>query len=259
MKTLYINEIKEVTNYGNSHPIIIKAEDDCVYVLKTKADGTLEDKADYGIFIETLSYKLLQKFGFTNIPEIVYLIIDDDFIEDAKVKFEASKNDRDQVAFRNILASKGLNLGIKWINNSEKFIGTDLGKTLTKETINYDGYIMNSDRNQSNPNILFCRDDNKKYLIDFAGAFEMLLAFYTIEDDNAIFDVPEFYNKFCFDDDYLLNADIASVSVMNKKITKDEMMILIDELPEEWAPHKFKDEIAYIIAQRVGNKEIFKR
>ncbi len=259
MKTLHIAEIKEVIGYGNSHPLRVKTEDNSTYVLKTRRDGTLADKNDYGIFIETLSCKLLQKFDFRHIPEIAYLVIDDDFIEDAKDKFEKSENDREQVALANIIASKGLNLGVKWIDNSEKYIGAELGKTLTKETINYDGYVMNSDRNRSNPNILFCRDDRRKYLIDFGGAFEMLMAFYTIEGDNAIFDVPQFYDKFCFDDDYLLDADIDGVSVLHNKISKDEITSMIDELPKEWEPHKIKDEIAYIISQRVGNKEIFKR
>lgn len=259
MKTLHIAEIKEVIGYGNSHPLRVKTEDNSVYVLKTRRDGTLADKNDYGIFIETLSYKLLQKFDFRHIPQIAYLIIDDEFIEDAKDRFEKSQNDREQVALANIIASKGINLGVKWIDNSEKFIGSDLGKALTKETINYDGYVMNSDRSKSNPNILFCRDDNKKYLIDFGGAFEMLMAFYTIEGDNAIFDVTQFYDKFCFDSDYLLNADIDDIGVIKNKISKDEMLALIDELPSEWEPHKIKDEIAYILSQRVGNKEIFRR
>ena len=36
------------------------------------------------------------------------------------------------------------------------------------------------------------------------------------------------------------------------------MLELIDELPEEWQPQKIKEEIADIISQRVGNKDIFK-
>ena len=167
MKQLHINEIKDVTEYGNSCPIIIKAEDNHTYVLKTKLDGTLVDKVDYGIFMETLTYKLLKKFGFQNLPEIEYLIIDDDFISDSEYRFGNSKNEREQIALANIKASKGINLGIKWINNSEKYIENNLSQKLKKETINYDAYIMNSDRNKSNPNILFCRDDNKKYLIVF--------------------------------------------------------------------------------------------
>jgi hypothetical protein len=258
MQKLYINKIIKVTDYGNSCPIIVKAEDNNTYVLKTRLDGTLADKVDYGIFMETLSYKLLHKFGFTNIPKIEYLIIDDDFIEDAEYKFKNSTNEREQIALANIKASKGLNLGVRWIENSEKFIGDDLSKVFKKDTINYDGYIMNSDRNKSNPNILYCRDDNKKYLIDFGGAFEMLMAFYIIEGDNALFEVPKFYDKFCFDKDYLLLDEVANVTVVHNKISKDEMIELIDELPLEWEPQKIKDEIAYIISQRVGNKEIFK-
>ena len=258
MQKLHIDEIKEVVSYGNSCPIKVKAEDGNTYVLKTRLDGTLSDKVDYAIFMETLSYKLLNKFRFINIPQIEYLIIDDEFISDAETKFGNSQNEREQVALANIKASKGLNLGVKWIKNSEKFIGDDLSKILKKETINYDGYIMNSDRNEDNPNILFCRDDNKKYLIDFGGAFEMLMAFYVIEGDTALFEIPKYYNKYCFDNDYLLLTDIADIPVISNQISKEEMIELIDELPEEWKPQKLKEEIADIISQRVGNKDIFK-
>lgn len=259
MRELYINEIKEVTSYGNSCPIIVKAEDNNTYVLKTRADGTLADKVDYGIFMETLAYKLLNKFGFKNIPQIEYLIIDDDFIKDAEYKFAKSTNDREQVALANIQASKGLNLGVKWIENSEKYMDDDLSKDFKKETVNYDGYIMNSDRNKSNPNILYCKDDRKKYLIDFGGAFETLDAFYVLESDTFLFKIPEYYNKFCFDADYLLIDEVESVTTIKNRITVHEMNKLIDELPSDWEPHKLKDEIAYIISQRVGNKEIFQR
>jgi len=257
MIELYINEIKDVTSYGNSCPIIIKADDNNTYVLKTRNDGTLLNRVDYGIFMEVLSYKLLQKFDFKNIPEIVYLIIDDDFIEDAKYKFENSKFEREQVALENIKSSKGLNLGVKWINNSEKYMGEVLSKDFKKETINYDAYIMNSDKNKSNPNILYCKDDRKNYLIDFGGAFEMLMAFDNIESKNALFEIPKYYAKFCFDRDYLLLDDIPSIPTIKNKVLKSEILEIISDIPNDWQPQKNKNEIADILSQRIGNKEIF--
>ena len=257
MNELYINEIKDVTSYGNSCPIIIKAEDNNTYVLKTRRDGTLLNRDDYGIFMEVLSYKLLQKFGFKQIAQIVYLIIDDDFIEDAKYKFENSKLEREQVALENIKNSKGLNLGVKWINNSEKYMGEVLSKDFKKETINYDGYIMNSDKEKGNPNILYCRDDRKNYLIDFGGAFEMLTASDNIEGDNALFEIPKYYDKFCFDKRYLLLEDIPNTATIKNKIHKSEILQLISEIPNDWQLHKIRNEIADILSQRIGNKEIF--
>ena len=49
------------------------------------------------------------------------------------------------------------------------------------------------------------------------------------------------------------------MTTIKNKISKAEIDELIDELPIDWEPHKLKDEIAYIISQRVGNKEIFKQ
>jgi hypothetical protein len=258
MEKLYINEIKDVTSYGNSCPIIIKAEDNNTYVLKTRRDGTLLNRDDYGIFMEVLTYKLLNKFGFKNISKIVYLIIDDDLIEDAKYKFENSTNEREQVALQNIINSKGLNLGVRWIDNSEKYMGDTLSQKFQKATINYDGYIMNSDKCIDNPNILYCKDNNKHYLIDFGGAFEMLIAFDNVEGDNALFEIPQYYNKFCFDSDYLLYDKICTIPKIKNNISKDEILKLIDEIPNEWQTHNIKESIADIISQRVGNKEIFR-
>ena len=88
----------------------------------------------------------------------------------------------------------------------------------------------------------------RKYLIDFGGAFEMLVAFYIIEKDTALFEIPKFYNKFCFNDDYLLLDEVNGVTTIKNKISKAEIDELIDELPIDWEPHKLKDEIAHIIS-----------
>jgi hypothetical protein len=237
-------------------PIIIKADDNNIYVLKTRFDGILADKKDYGIFIETLTYKLLQSFNFKNIPEIVYLIIDDIFLEDAESKFINSKNERELEALSNIKNSKGLNLGIKWIHNSEKY-NKKLLKDLLQKSINYDGYIMNSDRNVSNPNMLFSQSEKKIYLIDFAGAFEMLMAFDDIKNES--FDISKFFDKFTFDNDYLFFQETKSILSLKNRVSKEDILKLIDELPKDWQPHQFKDRIAEIISERVGNKRIFRQ
>jgi len=141
---------------------------------------------DCGIYIETLSYLLLQKFDFEYIPEIVYINIDEDALKDASCHFSSSSNKREQMALKNIENSKGLNLGVKWIANSEgafqKF--ESIPKNIRTMAINYDAYVMNVDRDETNPNILFSKDTNKFYLIDFGNAFDSLAVFEDLYKNN---------------------------------------------------------------------------
>jgi len=169
MKQLHINEFVAVTPYGASCPVVVKADDNNTYVLKTRYqsnlslddNGVAEILKDCSVYIETLSYLLLQEFGFEYIPEIVYLTIDDDAVEDAKFRFLDSTNDREQMALVNIQNSKGLNLGVKWIENSEgafdKF--DSIPKNIREMAINHDAYVLNVDRHESNPNILHSKDN----------------------------------------------------------------------------------------------------
>jgi len=253
MEYLKIDRIIKVTPTGATNPIIIKAQNNKNYLLKTRYDGIFSDKKDYSIFMEVFSYKLLEYFEFKNIPQIDYLIIDDEFIDDAS--FSLGDNERDKQALTNIKNSKGVNLGVKWIENSEK--STNYSNNLIEHTCNYDGYLMNSDREQDNPNILYSATLNKNFLIDFGNAFETLFVFDDIISKESLFKIPVYYNKFCFDNRYLFYDKISDIKKYRKKVNKDILENIINEIPEEWQPHKYKDEIIDIIYHRIGNKRIF--
>lgn len=252
---LDIDEILKVTAYGNSCPLIVRASDNNQYVLKTRMDGTLEDKNDYGIFIEALSYLLLKSIGFDNIPSICILNINEETQEDVKFKFSSSSKEREQVALKNIFGSKGSNLGIGWIDKCE-IMTTLPNENFISETVNFDAWLMNLDRDTKNPNILYCTDNLKHYLIDFGGAFEQLTAFYIIEGENAIFEIPKLYKKLCFDDRYLFREHISKCKKKKISKTNNEIIDLMRLLPSEWEPHNVSQEIADILSQRIGKKEL---
>jgi len=50
---------------------------------------------------------------------------------------------------------------------------------------------------------------------------------------------------------------ISSTSTTKNKVFVSEILEMIAEIPNEWQPHKIKNEIAEILSQRIGNKEIF--
>jgi len=267
LRTLYINEYIDVTGYGASCPVIVKADDDSTYVLKTRYQSNLnldEDEHarrlfDCSIYIETLSYLLLQAFGFEHIAEIVYLNIDDDAIEDAEHRFNDLDNEREQMALENIRNSKGLNLGIKWIEDSEGSFSEviSIPKNFCEATINYDAYFLNPDRDKSNPNILFSKSMNKYFLIDFGNAFDHLFVMDDLYAPDAMLRMSSWYDKYIFDMHYLLFDEIEDVTKYRKKFSKNEILEIVDTLPEEWEPNRIKEEIATVLSERIGNRRIF--
>lgn len=264
MHTLYINEFINVTSYGASCPVVIKADDNNTYVLKTRYqsnlslddNGVAEVLKDASNYIETLSYLLLQEIGFTNIPEIVYINIDDEAIEDAKFRFISSDNEREKMALKNIINSKGLNLGVKWIEDSEGTFNKfdSIPKKIREVAINYDAYVMNVDRDESNPNILLSNKTNKFYLIDFGNAFDSLVIFEDLYKDDA---TSTFFDKYIFDKHYLFFNEISSMVKYQKRFSKDDILKIIQEISLDWKPNVLKESIAEVLSKRIGNKEVF--
>ena len=267
MQTLYINEYIGVTGYGASCPVIVKADDGNTYVLKTRYQSNLnlddDEHArrlfDCSIYIETLSYLLLKFFEFEHIAEIVYLNIDDDAIIDAEHRFDDMDNEREQMALVNIQNSKGLNLGIKWIEDSEGSFSEISGipKNFREATINYDAYLLNPDRDKSNPNILFSKSSNRYFLIDFGNAFDHLFVMDDLYAPDAMLRMSSWYDKYIFDMHYLLFDDMENVTKYRQKMSKDELLEILDTLPESWEPNNRKEEIATILSERIGNRRIF--
>lgn len=265
MQQLHINEFINATIYGASCPVIVKADDNNTYVLKTRyqsnlsldGNGVAEILKDCSVYIETLSYLLLEEFGFEYIPEIVYLVIDDDALEDAQFRFKDA-SEREEMALDNIQNSKGLNLGVRWIENSEgafeKFGA--IPKKIREMAINHDAYVLNSDRDESNPNILFSRDNNKFYLIDFGNAFDTSSVFDDLYEKNGA-DITQWFVKYIFDMHYLFFDEIDSVVKYKKRFSQDDILDIMSQLPCDWKPNEQNQKIAEILSRRIANKEIF--
>ncbi len=86
VKPYHIQSIVKDAGFGGTCPIIVRANDK-EYVLKTREDGT--NPKDLGVFNELLSYQLIDHFAMNIAPqEIVYLFIDENFIEMAEIAYE---------------------------------------------------------------------------------------------------------------------------------------------------------------------------
>jgi len=78
--------------------------------------------------------------------------------------------------------------------------------------VNYDAYVLNPDRDENNPNILFSRSDNKHYLIDFGNAFDHLFVINDLYSSDAMLRISSWYDKYIFDTFYLFADVVDSVS-----------------------------------------------
>lgn len=262
IKRMKIDRIVKVMEYGATCPLHVIAEDKKDYVLKTKQ--ALHGKNDEieinmkDLFTEIFSYMYLHELKVDIIPEICFLEIDKDTLKMIN-KFENSSNARERQAYLNISNSLGLNLGVEFIQETEK-VKECYGKKFINKTINYDARLMNSDRSKNNPNIIGDIQGNK-WLIDFGLGFDVNNLFDELFSKGALFDNvanEEYFSKCCFDnylfDDYRQNA-----SIIKNKLTLDDIRKILKDIPKELNLLKNnyeKEALAQIIFQRQSNKGI---
>lgn len=262
----YIDKIIRDAGFGGSAPTIISANDK-EYVLKTQEDS-MQPKS-LGIFNELLAYQLLSVLEYKIAPqEVVFLIIDDDFIEMAKIAYDERIIKKE--SYDNILESKGINIGIEYLHNTmEPLDGKITNKSFIKDIAHIDNYIMNCDRQKDNINILQDKNDLRKYYaIDFGNALADGITgelYEKIEnEDTDIFSDGKFSRcNATLSKRYILKDDVQTL-IKKGRIVKDDFSTIrntldtiINEFPSQWEPTKYKDVIIEIIARRIKSRKIF--
>jgi hypothetical protein len=265
VKLYHIDRIIGDAGFGASSPIIVYANDK-KYILKTKQDG-MQDES-FGIFNELLAYQLISYLKYKISPqEVAYLYIDDEFIENAKIAYH-EKNILKE-SYENILKSKGVNLGIEFLDNTIQPSGRINNKSFIKDIAHIDNYIMNCDRSVNNINILEDTIKYKKYYaIDFGNALADGIngELYEKIKNNTLDELLIGQASNCnvtLSGNYSLKNDLQGIIKQGRKIKDDYTTIcnileqIIDEFPSEWEPVKYKKDIIDILARRMKNKNIF--
>ncbi len=264
IKAYYIDKIIKDTGYGATKPIVVSANNK-EYVLKVKYDGF--NPTSLAIFNELLAYQLISYLNYKIAPqEVVYLVIDDNFLEMAQVAF--SEGVIDNEAFENIKNSKGINIGIEYIHTAiEPLNGTIENKSFLKELLHIDNYILNCDRTQGNINILQDAKQAKKYYaIDFGSALADGNFYLDLKENNQDMLMLSRY-KDCnttLAKAYVFKEDCKKLIKRGKRIKQDIATIrkileeIINDFPKEWEVLHYKDDIIDLIASRLKSKDIFK-
>lgn len=133
----YIKPLRE----GGSLPAIVKADDDFLYVIKFRGAGQ-GTKA----LIAELIGGLLAKFIGLNVPEIVFMNLDESF----------SKTEPDQEIQDLLRFSVGMNLGLHYLSGSITFdpLASKVDAETASKVVLLDSIITNIDRTAKNTNLL---------------------------------------------------------------------------------------------------------
>ena len=263
IKPYHIQSIVKDAGFGGSCPIIVKANDK-EYVLKTRDDGM--NSLSLGVFNELLAYQLVDYLGINIAPqEIVYLYIDDDFIDMAEIA--CSERIIKDESLEYIKESKGFNLGIEYLHYAMEPLSEVINNdTFIKDIAHIDNYMMNCDRSKGNINILQDKLDQRKYYaIDFGNALADGMCFDMIQKGKAnVFNIGAYSNcNTTLSGRYILKNDTQRLIKRGRKIKEDIVIIrqkladIIDTFPPDWEPILHKDAIIDIIATRLKSRKIF--
>ncbi len=259
-----IEKIVKDAGYGGSCPIIVQANG-VEYVLKTKVDGM--QPTSLGILNEMLAYQLLSVLGYKITPqEVVYLWIDDNFIEAAEIACQEGVIKVESLEY--IRTSKGVNIGIEYLHYAMDPLNTIDNQQFIRDVLHIDNYILNCDRTTSNPNILQDRRHKKKfYAIDFGNALADGHIYQKIIDGEM--------DPFEFGIAVKCNVTLSGLYLFrdteNSLVKKgrwikgdvDKIQQIIEAIfatfpPEtEWEPMKYIEQIADIVVNRLKNRAIF--
>lgn len=263
IKLLPIQSIVGDAGFGGTCPIIVKANDK-EYILKTKEDGT--NPKSLGIFNELLAYQLLEYLGTNIAPqEVIFLFIDDDFVEMAEIACKAGNIKEESLEY--IQDSLGVNIGIEYLHFAQDTRNSKINNdSFIKDIAHIDNYIMNCDRAENNSNILQdTRNLNKYYAIDFGNALADAECYKKIQNGEADIFVNGAYShcNATLSGRYILKNDTQRLIKRGRNIKEDIVIIrqiladIIDSFPPDWEPVLHKNDIIDVIATRLKSRKIF--
>jgi len=250
MDILRIKRVLGQPDFGGCKPVWIRADDGVEYLLKFRYDG---NEMDISNFNEYLSYRITDMLNYKISPQgIKFITIHSDDI----ILFENAKVDIESVEFAK--KSLGTNLGIQKIPFAQKAESVT-NSTFKKQVANIDNYVLNSDRNKENPNLLFNKQNSKYYAIDYGLALLSHRVYEKIKDGDDIGQyVMQLQNCNVTEDMFYVFKNQKKIQIKSEfKEVLDKILAIIDECPSEWEPTKYREQIAEIVAFRMLNRRLF--
>ena len=207
----YVTPLRE----GGSLPAIIEADDDGMYVLKFRGAG----QGKKALIAELIAGEIARVAGFL-VPELVFVELDP----------EIAKTEPDPEIQDLIRASGGLNLGLDYLPGSVMFdpVAEKLDADLASRIVWFDAYVTNVDRTPRNANMLMWH--RRLWLIDHGAALYFHHAWSDMDQRSK--------DPFRLIKEHILLPFATQIELadnaMTKAITQDEIIRIVDLVPDEW-------------------------
>lgn len=247
--TLYIKEVLYQAEFGGTKPVFIRATDEKEYLLKFRDSD--QDK-DVSIFNEYLGYGLIQHLNYTISPQRYGVLeIDEMGLNVLELAYKEGLLCNESIGYaRNSL---GPNFIVEKIENIVKPIKIE-NTTFCSHVKRIDNLIMNRDRYKENPNILKSLTSTQYYAIDFGLAMlESRVHEVLIANTYSTYAMSLGQCDAAKDERYLFKDITQRPKKVDPNEIHDIISNVIDNMPQVWAPVKYKKEIVDLITTRAGS------
>lgn len=199
---------------GSSLPLVVGGSDGQKYVVKLRGSGE-------GVLANIAEFLALKLGQLAQIPvlEPICLLVENDFAQNA-----------DDPEIRELLEkSAGINLGTKYIENASVYNNRRLLilPEIKDNIFLFDLFLLNIDRNASNPNLIYNRDG--LWCLDYASAVAVRNAV-TGKNFTELALLKEMKRHLFYRDNINAYAFIRKF----KEISDHSISAVSDELPKEW-------------------------
>lgn len=246
---LTIKEVIKTTKFGGTAPVFIVASDGSEYLMKFRMSDEGMDIQNFNEFLgygiaKHLDLKISpQKIKIINIEELGFSLLEEAY-KQGRITHESLKY---------ASQSFGSNLGIERIYNIKK--ATEItNQTFLSKVRLVDNILMNRDRYKENPNILKDINKDNYYSIDYGLSLLECRIYEALEDDSINRHLLSLQSCDALKYDRYIFKGTSFKSKLDVKIFRDIIENLIDSMPKEWEPIKYKDFIADLLSTRFALK-----
>ena len=238
----YIVPLRE----GGSLPALAEADDDFKYVVKFRGAG----HGPKALIAELIGGEMARALGF-NVPELVFLDVDEDF----------GRTEGDEEIQDLLRASQGLNLGLHFLSGAltlDAYVNP-VDELLASKIVWLDSYLTNVDRTTRNTNMLVW--NHETWLIDHGASLYFQHSWHGWEKAAL--------SAFPYVKDHALIRKASKLAeadgLMRSRLSYAIIDGIVNLIPDEWlqwdgyaeSPSDLRNVYSAFLKQRLDNADIF--
>lgn len=236
---VFAKSILKFFKEGSSMPVMVADDLDRKYLMKFYATG----EGTHALAAEYIAIKLAALIGLP-VLEPVFININ------KNTSINLSK--RNEEVEELVINSNGINIGFPYLDNvrpfNEEYDSRYVSEDLRELIFLYDCFLLNIDRKESNPNILFT--GTSMYVTDFGASFLFKEIFNKINYENSEDVLIQLKKNIFYSEKY--SADLLRIRIekLNPVIIDD----LVNELPAQWTTTSEKELLKKGLKEKLTDK-----